>query len=388
MKKINLLFSTLVLALALLVCGAATVAPVMQAQTLSLQTASNSDGKLSGAILFDELGRYAVSRNTLEKGLTVENEKHTYKFFGHDWRLVKVDGNYATFWMADPYTKTYFNQIDKSYNGLAIDGSNVWTNGYSKTVWKPTDATIAAQYENGQTVLDNDGGSDIRKFLYEEAKTMLDDKAYSKYKDKVVPGYVTGHNQPNDTASKVVDYLSFAKDSLDDVQRSANQQQLTAYYDLDSSDRLWLPSVGDLQIWNVLDENKVVLKPRTLGWTETTVSGAYAWLREANPQYSEYARVISPSARQVAGESYASYFHAMAVKQEAGVRPAIHLDISKIDEEYEDHINNPSGKKNWWDDDWLKILFITVVILGTVGLILVVVGVIVKVRHTRQTHEA
>lgn len=388
MKKINLLFSTLVFALALLVCGAATVTPVMQAQTLSLQTASNSDGKLSGEVLFDELGRYAVSRNTLEKGLTVENEKHTYKFFGHDWRLVKVDDNYATFWMADPYTKTYFNQIYSSNVLLQKDGSNIWTNGYTKTVWK--NERYTADQENGQIILDKDGGSDIRKFLYEEAKTMLDDKAYSKYKDKVVPGYVAGHNEANTGANLKVTYMSFAKQSVNQVEQDndeADKKQLTAYYDLDTDDRLWLPSLGDLQIWNVLNDSYSVTKPNTLKWTDTTVSN-HVWLRTPNPEESYYAMTVSATMMKDNDEADESYFHYRAVKQEAGVRPAIHLDISKIDEEYEDHINNPSGKKNWWDDDWLKILFITIVILGTVGLILVVVGVIVKVRHTRQTHEA
>ncbi|MBO4823640.1 MAG: hypothetical protein J5580_03680 [Clostridia bacterium] len=383
MKKINLLFSTLVFVLALLVVGAATLVPVMQAQTMSLQPASNANGDLSGQILFDDAGCYAVDKTGLIEG-------NIFKFFGHDWRLTKVDDGVATFWMADPYTSTHFNKTARAGINLYQDGANIWTNGYSKTVWK-NDAYTSGQ-ENGQVILDQDGGSDIRKFLYEAAKTMLDDKAYAKYKDKVIPGFVAGHNEANDDANRKIVYMAYAKQGLTQVERDeveADKNQLTAYFDLDSSDRLWLPSVGDLQVWQVLDDAKEVLRPNTLQWQDTTIANR-VWLR--NPDIgveseSYYALVLSANKTKDGSESQESYIHARTVAQAAGVRPAVHLDISKIDEEYAEHINRASSK-NWWDDDWLKVLFMTVCILGVVGLTLVVVGVIVKVRRTRQTHEA
>lgn len=380
MKKINLLFSTLVLVLALLVVGATTLVPVMQAQTMSLQPASNANGNLTGEILFDDAGRYAVDKTGLIEG-------NIFKFFGHDWRLVKVDGGVATFWMADPYTSTHFNKTSRAGIDLYQSGANIWTNGYSKTVWQ-NDLYTSTQ-ENGQVILDQDGGSDIRKFLYEEAKTMLDDKAYAKYKDKVIPGFVAGHNEANDDANRKVVYMAYAKQGLTQVERDndeADKNQLTAYFDLDSSDRLWLPSVGDLQTWNVLDDAQEVLRPNTFEWQDTAVANR-VWLRNPDPDESYYALVLSANKTKDGTESTESYFHWRTVGNTAGVRPAVHLDISKIDEEYADHVNH-AGSKNWWDDDWLKVLFLTVCILGVAGLTLVVIGVIVKVRRTRQTHEA
>lgn len=380
MKKINLLFSTLVFVLALLVVSAATFVPVVHAQTMSLQPASNANGDLSGKVLFDEAGRYAIDQSGLVTG-------DTFQFFGYDWRLVNVKDGVATFWMADPYTATYFNKTARSGIDLFQSGANIWTNGYSKTVWQ-NERYTAAQ-ENGQIILDQDGGSDIRKFMYEEAKTMLDDKAYAKYKDKVIAGAVAGHNEVNTDANHKVVTLTYAKQSLIQVQGDndeADKNQLTAYYDLDSSDRLWLPSVGDLQVWGVFSDDHKVLKPDTLAWKDTTKAN-HVWLRTPDPDDSYYVMTVSAEASIDEGATDASYFHYRTVGNTAGVRPAIHLDISKIDEEYEDHINHASGK-NWWDDDWLKVLFLTVCILGVSGLTLVVIGVIVKVRRTRQTHEA
>ena len=168
--------------------------------------------------------------------------------------------------------------------------------------------------------------------------------------------------------------------------QNAETNELTAYYGLDTSDRLWLPSIGDLRVWSVLDTNNVVIKPNTLKWTSTTVSGNYAWLRNPDINSSEYALVISPEAYQGAGDTYATYFHSQWVYNEAGVRPAIHLDIKNISEEYQEHLNDFSGKNgtSWWEDDWLKALFLLVCIIGMVGLVLVVVAVIVKVRKTNK----
>ncbi len=375
MKKINILFSTLVFALVLLVVGAATVAPVMQAQTMSLQTASNANGELSGEVLFDASGRYAVSKSDLTTG-------KTFKFFGHDWRLVKVGDGVATFWMADPYAATSFNAIERSGMGIYNGGANIWTNGYSKTVWNSTNTA------NQDIILDQDGGSDIRKFLYQEAINMIDDETYANYKDKVVAGYVTGNNESNDEAKKTIEKLTFGEESLNHVEQdNTEDNQLTAYYDLDNSDRLWLPSYGDLKVWNVVSTDDLILKPSTIKWTDTTITDS-VWLRTPNYKTSYTAMILSAYKYKTEGETNESYFHYRPVKQEAGVRPAIHLNIASIDEEYEDHINHPDGKKGFWEDDWLKVLFMTICILGIVGLCMVVVGVIVKVRRTRQTNEA
>ncbi|MCQ2382217.1 MAG: hypothetical protein MJ060_00005, partial [Clostridia bacterium] len=73
---------------------------------------------------------------------------------------------------------------------------------------------------------------------------------------------------------------------------------------------------------------------------------------------------------------------AIFVNDEAGVRPAIHLDITKISTEYEAHLND-SNSKNWWDD-WLKAMFLTVCIIGVIGIVLVTVAVIVKARRAKK----
>ncbi len=367
MKKFNLFFSILIVALVLLVLGGATITPAVQMRSMTLNAASA--GNLKGMILFDQKGRYALDRSDLGVG-------KTYQFFGYDWRLVLVEGNTATFWMADPYTKTRFNHIDRSATGINPDGSNIWTNGYSKTVWKKTTET---QLDLGQ--------SDVREFLYNEAKRIIDNKAYAAYKEKVVPGYVDGHNQAtSDTNSTQceIDHLSFGEYSIDDVtMKSDVTKEIVAQYGLDTSDRLWLPSIGDFQVWNVLNSEKEVIKPNTLRWTETTKSGYYAWLRNPDQDSSEYAMVISPEAYQGEGDSYATYFHAQFVNDEAGVRPAIHLDITQISTEYEAHLND-SNRKNWLDDDWLKAMFLTVCVIGVVGLVLVIVAVIAKARRAKK----
>ncbi len=368
MKKINVFFSTLIIALVLLVIGGATITPAVQFKAMTLKTANNGDGNLCGEVLFDGKGRYVMDRHNLSVGTT-------YQFFGHDWRLVVVEGNTATFWMADPYAKTYFNRVTESATGPRVDGSNIWTNGYSKTVWTKSDSTTLDLPQ-----------SNIRKYLYDAAKTIIDNKSYAKYQDKVVPGYVEGHNQLTTeeySTQRDVKHLSFAKTAIDQVEmKNAETNELTAYYGLDNTDRLWLPSVGDLCVWNVLDDSKQVIKPNTLKWTSTTVSGNYAWLRNPDSNSSEYALVISPEAYKEDGEAYATYFHSQWVYNEAGVRPAIHLDIKNISTEYQEHLYDFSGNNGagWWSDDWLKALFLTVCIVGVVGLTLVVVAVIVKVR--------
>lgn len=371
MKKINLLFSTLIIALVCLIIGGATVAPAMQFQAMSLNVASTSG--LKGKILFDGKGRYMRDRSDLEVG-------QFYQFFGYDWRLVYVNDTQkvATFWMAEPYTTKYFNTVEESATGVYHDGSNIWTNGYANTVWQ---SPRTASLEGGKKDL---GQSGIRSFLRTDAKRVIDS---ANYKDKVVPGYVPGSNENNDAAKRTVKYLKYAEKNLDDVvQDNDYYDQLTADYSLNEKDTWWLPSKKDLVVWGILDGSGNVLEENAIRWTRTSVSGYYAWLRDpANDGEveSNYIRVISPEKNQVAGESEASYFHLMPVKKsECGVRPAIHMDITNITKEYQEHLNdNSSG--NWWDDAWLKALFLTVCVLGIVGVSLVIVAVIVKARRAK-----
>ncbi len=67
------------------------------------------------------------------------------------------------------------------------------------------------------------------------------------------------------------------------------------------------------------------------------------------------------------------------------VRPAIHMSIENIDDEYQAHLDavNNGGKGGWFNDDWLKALFIVVCILGLVGVGLVIIAVILKARKNK-----
>ena len=360
MKKINLFLSVFIIALVLLVVGGATVAPAVQMQSLSLNTASTTG--LKGKILFDSKGRYVMDRGDLTVG-------SVYQFFGYDWRLVIVNGDTATFWMVDPFAVSIFNQTYRSGMGIYKDGANIWTNGYSKTVWE---SSYTSSVDGGKIELKE---SDIRKFLRTEAISMLDG---INYKNKVIAGAVEGNNESNADAKKLIKYLCYSEQSLDQVdQDNITTNQLTAYYDLDENDCLWLPSKGDLRKWGILDNANNVINENMIKWTETSISSSVstnrAWLRDPYTESSEYADTVTVEG----GLSY------KPVKQTAGVRPAIHLSIADISEEYEDHLNNPDGKGSWWDDDWLKALFMTVCILGVVGIGMVIVAVIVKVRRAK-----
>ena len=298
---------------------------------------------------------------------------------GYDWHLVKVNGNVATFWMTTPYAKTYFNQPSAASDTvLYYNSSNIWANGYSKTVWK-SDYYTGVQ-PNGEVVISE---SAIRTYLNNAAKTIIDNESYANYKNKVLAGAFAGNNQDNTTATKVVKYLKFAGTSMDNVTRDDSEQnQLTAYYGLDTSDRLWLPSVGDLREWgiiikvnnngkeeNVIADNKINL----VKWTATTISNA-AWLRNADGEDSEYALVVTNNGT----------LSSRWIKNEAGVRPAIHLNITDISTEYQEHLsdvtNNSNNIVNWWNESWLQILFFAVCSLGILGVILVVIAVVARNR--------
>jgi|GEM_PF-2790183 len=357
MKKINLFLSTLIIALVVLVAGGATIAPAMQLKAMSLNTAADSSATVTE--LFDSKGRYQISKDNL-------TYDKTYNFFGYDWHLVMVNGNVATFWMADPYAETYFNKTTRSGNIIYKDAANVWVNGYTKTVWN------SVNYTGSEDVVISE--SAIRTYLTNAAKTIIDSNDYANYKDKVLAGYIDGNNQDNATAKQVVKNMKYALTELTDTMVDPEENQITAYYNLETTDRLWLPSISDLRVWGIINDTDEVVKPNMVRWTETTISNA-AWLRNAEENNSNYVVIVS----------YNGEFSARSIENQAGVRPAIHLNITDIDTEYQEHANdasaNGNSKGNWiFNEDWLKALFLTVCILGIVGVILVIVAVVIRNR--------
>ena len=66
------------------------------------------------------------------------------------------------------------------------------------------------------------------------------------------------------------------------------------------------------------------------------------------------------------------------------MRPAIHLNITDISTEYQEHLsdvtNNSNNIVNWWNESWLQILFFAVCSLGILGVILVVIAVVARNR--------
>ncbi len=353
MKKINLFLSVLVFALALLVIGGATVAPAMQLQAVRVNAAT-AESNLTGTLLFDGKGRYTVPNQELKFG-------SVYQFFGHDWYLVCKNGSTATFWMVEPYTKTYFNATASSFadDYHNHDGSNIWANGYTSTAWEKASNEVIDLKE-----------SHIREFLRSEAASMIDNKAYAKYKDKVVAGYVMGNNLAKNDANTAVEHLYVSLSALDNV-HPVDNNELTAFYNL-NDDRLWLPAIAELRNWNIIADSTLdVLEPNILYWNNTTINNR-AWLRSPDNVHSDYAYVVNVTAEEA--------FKRYHIANEAGVRPAIHLDIEKIDEEYADYLANPA-KGGWWSDDWLKALFMTICIIGTIGIILVISAVVAKARR-------
>ena len=366
MKKINLFISALMICLAILVAGGAMV-PAMQfqAQAAALRTASNSNSDLKGIELFDSAGRYTVSQADLKIG-------ETFQFFGHDWRVVFVnkDEKVATFWMADPYTKSAFNSNMRSALGILTNGDNIWLNGYSENIWNNEN-----NENHGEKLL---GQSDIREFLATEASRILNDKAYAKYQDKVRAGHVVGTNEEGNN-QQPIPYLSYSQEDPEQVQQyTTATNELMADYSLNGTDRLWLPSIDEIKnIWKLTEGDK----KKILGWTETTVSNR-AWLRTPDfqePGQSQYAMAVC------AGEVQNSYFVYHGVGDEIGVRPAIHLNIENIEAEYQAHLDaaDKGDKGSWFDEDWLKALFIVVCIIGLVGVGLVIIAVILKARKNK-----
>lgn len=399
MKKINLICSILVIALAMLIVSGATMAPVAQFQASILKVAAADNSR--GTEMFDSEGRYAVGRESLTVG-------SIYNFFGYDWYLVQVndESKAATFWMVDPFAKTYFNKVSYPNNSGPIDGeySNIWSNGYTNLAWKKTNGEIS-----------NLGESHVRTFLHEKFDEINNNAAYAKYKNKVKNGYVEGNNQTNsqDVASFAIDILSYADDSTENYDHEkivVSPEELTACLYLESNDGLWLPSLRDLMLWGIINDNEGVLefvenKRSLLGWSDT-VNGSYSWLRTADYRYSDSVYVVSATMEESSYFNRMSYLHTMPVNMGAnvtheknvGVRPAIHLDITNIASEYQAHLDslqsgngNNAGNTNnpvnnifgWIGDDWMKALFMTVCIFGVIGVSLVIIAVIARARRNK-----
>lgn len=354
MKIKKLFLSICMICLAILVMGGATV-PAMQfsAQAMAVRAAGEYSSVAEPKALFDSKGNYNIDMDYLKTSLV---DGQVFNFFGYDWRLVFINEkqNVATFWMAAPFTGSVFNQTKQSAANILNDGSNIWANGYTNSLWK----------SNGGDV--NLGQSKIRELLIAEAENIIDKKAYAKYKNKVIAGDVDGTNE---VATENYAKLSYAKDSLENVTTDITNE-LIAQYGLDEEvDRLWLPSVKELvEIWNV-HEN-------ILRWNNTTNNNGRAWLRtpyKESDKTSEYGICVCYE-KEYNNGNIGDYFTAKALGQTAGVRPAIHLDITDLTA-----VEGNNG--GWFNEDWLKTLFIVVCVLGIVGIGLVVTAVVLKSRQ-------
>ncbi len=361
MKIKNLFYSFLLVCLALFVCGCATVPALQfQAQAKQVLTASNNDGKLKGDALFDEAGNYNFRKDDLIAAVT---SGKVFNFFGYDWRVVFVneDQNVATFYMADPYTGAIFNETTWAGDGKhhdIVDGvitTNIWSNGYTNTDWQSDDGVVKL------------GRSAVNKFLESESEKMLNNKDYAKYKDKVVRGSVIGTNEVQTTMT--VAQLAYSKSDINNVTVESATSKLTAKYGLGTDAVLWLPSIVELiSTWKV--------KENFLKWTDNTNNAGRAWLRTPDSQESHYVMCISNdrvSEEGVEEKPYENCFVYRPVKQMAGVRPAIHLNIKDIDTVV--YVNN-----KWFNEDWMKALFIGVCVVGVVGIGIVTFAVIAKAR--------
>ena len=356
MKIKNLFCSMLLICLALLLCCGATVPALQfQAQAKQVMTANNNDGKLKGDDLFNENGVYNFRKDDLIAA--VESGK-VFNFFGFDWRVVFVneDQNVATFWMADPYTNSIFNKTSSSKNGVALDGTNIWANGYSNTTWESGEDTIML------------GCSEINKFLQNESDRIINDKAFAKYKDKVVKGGVIGTNEVKERHT--IPVLAYSESSLEDITpRDTATNELTAKYGLGTDSVLWLPSIAELVSNWALHED-------ILQWIDTTNNNGYAWLRTPDlEKNSAYALCVCAS-REYSTGTIVDYFTRKHIGETAGVRPAIHMNIKDIDT-----VISTESESAWFNEDWMKVLFIGVCVLGIIGIGFVTLAVIVKSRQ-------
>lgn len=356
MKIKSLLLNVCLCCLAVLVLVGAC-APVFQfrVQAMNIRPANNNDGVLYGTELFDAEGNYTLDFAGLKEA---QETFKVFNFFGYNWRIVDInaDQGVATFWMVDPYTSSIFNAVKRSGTEIYYENSNIWANGYNNTIWHSTERSDI-----------NLGASAIHQLLADKSEEILNNSAYKHYVNKIKKGAVIGSNEVN--TQTLIENFTYAADDLQNVtQKNNKSKEITAEYGLGTDSVLWLPSEAELkEIWEVPSE--------VLSWLDTTNNGGCAWLRTPNEEYNHLGVVVCSELQEDTETGRTSWYMNKAIKQEAGVRPAIHLNIGEI--------SPIETEKKWFNEDWLKVLFIVVCVLGILGIALVTTAVVVKSRKKR-----
>ena len=365
MKKGNLFLALVFIAMAVLVGVGSMFATFAQAQNVALQVAAAG----GSTKLFNSNGSYAVERNTLNN-----SKGQIFNFFGYDWYLVNINDaeEVATFWMVSPYGSdssyryAFNKQIEagSTSSDLFWEGKTLWHNGYSSSYWETENKEL--------------GESQIRATLRDIAKTIIDNKSYKNYKNKVVPGYVAGSNMDNADAKQPIGTVYCSVSSTTSVDKIvAPDQKMTAYYTLDSTDRLWLPATEEVRnngFWRLSNKER--------NWERTTVDNV-VWLRSAVDNHSAMAQLVGYSTSipttngMVAAQEQSFYKH--YVDQKHGVRPAIHLSLKNY--------GDGASKGGWFTDDMMKVFFIIICVLGIIGVILVIIAVVAKARRDKEANE-
>lgn len=369
MKKKNVFYTFIFICLAMMVAVASVLGFSAQVQPIRLAAANNSTS------LFDSKGNYVVSRTAITKG-------RIFNFFGYDWRVVYVNGDVATFWMVDPYTTHAFNTQTVAGDQSALP-NNLWRNGYTSSV---------AGSLNQE--------SDIRAFLREEAKRIIDNKAYQAYKDKVMPGYQDGSNLDNSNAYKTITYdetvdiptgredgktvkggVYYANSGTSNFYPAGKEYSMSVDYGLsidNMEDRLWLPAVEE-----VMDGGLWGLDATSRNWHDTSVANL-AWLRTADKQcnFRAWAVAYNPALSST-GFKIAAVDQIKNGEYTFGVRPAIHMNIASASPTVGNG-NNNGNNGGWFTDDMMKVFFIIICVLGVIGIVLVVIAVVHKTRANKR----
>jgi len=309
MKNVMGMLGSVSLSLAMVFSFAACSTKLYDSATPSNPAMPGDDGNdevsLTPAIeLFNADGSYAVNKDSIVKGVK-------FSFFDHEWRVVNVKDNIATFWMDSPFATSKFTNSRES--GVIQTENRTWNNGYFGAIWNLSSTTQGQQL----------GTSTIRQFLLDAESTVIGTKAGA---DKVIAGPLEGINQSNQTATITAYDIYYRRESLTDVKPAANGQSLIIDYSIGISDKLWLPSYQEIKdggVWglNTVDRN----------WDNTTVSPC-AWLRTPFPGDGEYpanncdALIVGYSSQIHKAKDFESVY-VDYVDQQYGVRPAIHLNI-------------------------------------------------------------
>jgi hypothetical protein len=290
--------------------------------------------------MFNADGTYAITKDALKKGAK-------FNFYGYDWRVVKVSGKTATFWMDSPYTTSKFNPTPTpSATGSAQTGANTFNNGYTSATWgdnqtlgKSTIATLLSKKETDLSTLPGwnkvKAGSQGAE-LNEDQNTQLISWV----------GYATVPTA-EDTAKKLTEHMNWVKNSF-----------FIANYSI-ANQKLWLPSyeeVKDSGVWGLTNTDR--------NWTDTTVSAAtYAWLRSPFTGREEVknssgevvlSKVDMTNTRgrlvAISNEHDRESIHYNWVDYSYGVRPALHIDITSLP--VSDNVDdNTDGNTNPNPDD-------------------------------------